>query len=141
MLFETKNLIPLIDYIPYEINATDNYTNEQREFSEEIIEQWSNFIKYGQPNSSRFENQWIPIGNISNGFIMHLKMNQSEVKQFEIPANVLFWTKTCLTVENNTGVDLDNQVLFYEISFAVFISTSVFLVSHSSFEEIIFVNQ
>jgi len=144
LLFEAKNLIPLVNYIPYEINATDTYTNEQIEFSQQLIEQWSNFIKYGQPNSTRFENQWIPIVNISNGFIMHLKMNESEIERFEIPSNVLFWTKTCLTKENNTVVDLNNPGLVYDISFVVFICTSLFVISYSisfSSDELILVNQ
>jgi hypothetical protein len=114
----------LINYIPYELNATDNYTNEQIEFSYEIIEKWSNFIKYGQPKSTKSENQWIPFGNTSNGLIMHLKMNRSEMKQFEIPSSVRFWMYNCL---NNTVSHSNNPASIDEISLTVFVCASLFV--------------
>jgi carboxylesterase type B len=123
LLFENKNssnnLIPLIKYSPYLSNTTSTYTNEQIEFSQQIIEQWTNFINYGQPNSTKFQNQWIPIHNISNGYIMNLKLNQSHMKQFQIPSNIQFWKNTCLTVGDNTSIDVNNQLLTYEISLFV----------------------
>ncbi|CAF3708847.1 unnamed protein product [Adineta steineri] len=126
LLFQTKKLIPLIQYTPYE---KMNYTNEQIEFSQQIIEQWSNFIKYGKPYSKKFQYQWKPFMNISNGTIMHLKLNQSEIKQFEIPSNILFWMNECLTVENNTIIDLNNQQLIDDISLTVFICTTLLVIS------------
>jgi carboxylesterase type B len=106
----------LINYIPYETNATDDYTNQQIEFSREIIEQWSNFINYGRPNSTKFENQWLPI---ADGNLMHLKLNQSQMKKFDIPSNVQFWMKTCLA---------HNQGLIVEISLTIFFCTTVFII-------------
>ena len=50
---------------------------------------------------------------------MHLKSNQSEIKQFEIPSNIQFWMNTC--------VDLDNQAAIYEISLTVFVCTGLFV--------------
>ncbi|CAF1248247.1 unnamed protein product [Rotaria sp. Silwood1] len=125
----SNDLIPLINYIPYEINSIENYTIEQIEFSELIIEQWSNFIKYGQPNSTKYKNQWLSIVNTSNGLIMHLKLNQSELKKFEIPINVQFWMNTCSKKDNSILVNLNDQATIDEISFTVFVCTiSLFLV-------------
>jgi len=125
LLFEkenfSNNLIPLINYSSYK---KLNYTNQEIEFSKQIIEQWSNFINYGQPNSTKFENQWISIDNMSNGYIMNLKLNQSHMKKFQIPSNVQFWSNTC---ENNTIDDLINQALFFEITLTVSFCTSLFL--------------
>ncbi|CAF4942982.1 unnamed protein product, partial [Rotaria socialis] len=106
LLFEktnsTNKLIPLINYILYDQNATHSYTDEQIAFSELMIEQWSNFIKTGQPNSkTKFENPWIPIVNISDGLVMHFTMHQNEMKKFEIPLSVQFWMNTCSTIETS----------------------------------------
>ncbi|CAF0863323.1 unnamed protein product [Rotaria sp. Silwood1] len=125
----SNDLIPLINYIPYEINSIENYTIEQIEFSELIIEQWSNFIKYGQPNSTKYKNQWLSIVNTSNGLIMDLKLNQSELKKFEIPINVQFWMNTCSKKDNSILVNLNDQASIDEISFTIFVCTiSLFLV-------------
>ncbi|CAF1277864.1 unnamed protein product [Rotaria magnacalcarata] len=134
LLFEktnsTNKLIPLINYTPYDQNATDSYTNEQIAFSELMIEQWSNFIKNGQPNSkTKFENPWIPLVNISNGLIMHFNMNQNEMKKFEIPLSVQFWMNTCSTIETSKSIDLNDQASTDEISFTLFSFTSLFVLS------------
>ncbi|CAF5125058.1 unnamed protein product, partial [Rotaria magnacalcarata] len=126
----TNKLIPLINYTPYDQNATDSYTNEQIAFSELMIEQWSNFIKNGQPNSkTKFENPWIPLVNISNGLIMHFNMNQNEMKKFEIPLSVQFWMNTCSTIETSKSIDLNDQASTDEISFTLFSFTSLFVLS------------
>lgn len=89
------------------------YSDEQIEFSREIVEQWSNFINYGQPNSS--DRSW---SSISEGELMQLKAPKSEMKSFEIPSNVQFWMKTCPRTD-------EHQVSFEEISWTLFFCTSL----------------
>lgn len=124
----SNDLIPLINYTSHENNPIDRYTKEQIEFSQSMIEQWSNFIKYGQPNSTLFESHWIPIVNISNGLVMHFKINQSQMKKFQIPPNVQFWMNTCSTVNIFKNIDLNNQASICEISFTVIVFTGLFVV-------------
>jgi len=104
-------------------NLTHSYTDEQIQFSKQLIEQWSNFIKYGRPISSKFKNKWPPISNISTAFVMHLQVNQSEIKKLSIPSGVLFWKNECsINNENDTKIDQkNNQASIYKISLTIFI--------------------
>lgn len=108
-----------MNYSTYPKNLINNYSNEQIEFSQEILEQWTNFINYGQPNSTKYQNQWISMNNIANGYLMHLKLNGSSMKKFQIPSNIQFWMNTCITLENNEAF------FIYEISLTVFFLYSV----------------
>jgi len=125
----THNISPLISYVRYESNSTINsnsthiYTNEQIQFSRQLIEQWSNFIKYGRPTSSIFKNDWPPINNISTALVMHLQVNRSEIIKLNIPSSVQFWKNECPTKnENHTKIALKtNQASISKISITVFI--------------------
>ena len=144
---KTNDVTPLFNYVTYTANATNNYSKKQIEFSQQMIEQWSNFIKYGQPNSTRFQNQWIPFVNISNGSIMHLKLNQSEMKPFEIPANVQFWMNTCSATDTSSMIYDNDQITIEEIEWIVVACTGLFFaffVSYStmqSFDNVVIENQ
>lgn len=124
------NIVPLIKYVRYELNATTNidsphsYTDEQIQFSRQLIEQWSNFIKFGQPKSSQFKNQWKSINNLSNAFVMHLQVNQSEVKQLTIPSSVLFWKNKCPI--DNEIIDKSNQGIIHKITLTIILWSLLF---------------
>ena len=110
LLAENQNtnnsIIPLISYTRYESNTTINqnltysYTYEQIQFSKELIERWSNFMKYGRPTSRLFKEEWPPISNLSTAYIMHLQINQSEINKLIIPSEVLFWKNQCPSKTN-----------------------------------------
>ncbi|CAF0725477.1 unnamed protein product [Rotaria sordida] len=118
----THNIIPLIKYVRYLSNTTINhnithlYTNEQIQFSKQVLEQWSNFIRYGRPISSRFKNEWPPISNMSTASMMHLKVNQSEIKKLTIPSTVQFWRNECSAKTENhiTIIKKNNQASIIE---------------------------
>ena len=121
LLFEKnstwENIIPLIHYNRNLLkNSMEIYSDEQIEFSREIIEQWSNFINYGQPNSSNYVDQ--PWSSISEGEFMQLKAPRSEMKSFEIPSNIQLWMKTCPRTD-------EHQVFNEEISWTLFFCTSL----------------
>lgn len=61
------------------------------------------------------------MNNVSNGYIMHLKLNQSSIEKFQIPSTVQFWMNPCLTIENN-------EALIYDISVTVFFCITLFVV-------------
>ncbi len=123
------NTVSLINYVRYESNTTNNsnlthvYTNEQIQFSKQLIQHWSNFIKFGRPKSSVFKNKWPPVSNMSTASIMHLQVNQSEIKKLKIPSGVLFWTNNCsINNENSTKIaQKSNQASIYKISLTIFI--------------------
>lgn len=122
----TNNFVSLISYVRYESNETINanithsYTSEQMEFSRQLIEQWSNFIKYGRPISTKFGNDWPPLTNLSNAMIMQLQVNKSEIIPLEIPAGVLFWKQECPST-----VDNRNRARISSISLTIFIYSLV----------------
>jgi hypothetical protein len=124
------NIIPLIKYVRYESNTTikqnltHSYTNEQIEFSKQLIEQWSNFIKNGRPTSLRFKNEWLPISNMSTASVMHLQVNQSEIKKLSIPSGVLFWKTDC-PIKNEIA-QKRNQAIIYQISLTIFLCSLLF---------------
>jgi hypothetical protein len=106
-------------------NLIHTYTNEQVQFSKQLIEQWSNFIKYGRPTSLRFSNEWIPITNISTASIMHLQVNRSGIEKLNIPSGVKFWMTECecLTKDN---IRKSNEASIYKISLTIFIWSLLF---------------
>jgi len=130
----THNISPLISYVRYESNTTTHpnlthiYTNEEIQFSRQLIEQWSNFIKSGRPTSSIFKNHWPPISNISTALVMHLQVNRSELKELIIPPGVLFWKSECpIKQENLTEIfQKDNQGTISKISLTIFFCSLVF---------------
>ncbi|CAF1272806.1 unnamed protein product [Rotaria sp. Silwood1] len=133
LLYELNNfnqtIIPLIKYIRYLSNTTINrnlthmYTNEQIQFSKQLIEQWSNFIKYGRPISSKFKDEWPPVSNISTASIMHLQVNRSEIKKLTIPSSVQFWKDECSRKTENyiTIIEKSSQASIVQISSIIFI--------------------
>ena len=126
LFFEKNNFThyirPLIEYSRYLSNTTHTYTNEQIQFSKQLIEQWSNFIKYGQPTSSVFKNEWPSISNISTASIMHLQINGSHIKRLSIPPSVQFWRKECSTKNRiHTKIIQKNiQTSIHKISITIF---------------------
>lgn len=124
LLFENHSsddhLLPLIHYNRHLLkNTTEIYTEEQMKFTRDILEQWSNFINYGQPNSSKYDQQWL---SISHGWLMQLQIPRSVMKPFAIPSNVQFWMKTC----SNTTLE-QSQSIYDEISWILYFSTSLCL--------------
>lgn len=117
-----ESFVSLIQYIRYEFNASietdliNKYTPEQIQFSRQLIEQWSNFIKYGRPISSKFGNDWPPVSNLSTAMIMQLQVNESEIKRLEMPAGVAFWKQEC----PQTIAPKDNQGRISTVSLTVF---------------------
>ena len=69
-----------IDYHRYPSNTTDEYSIEQMEFSEELIERWSKFIHSGQGWKS-----------MNEGWMIHIQLNQTQLKPFHLPDHVQFW--------------------------------------------------
>ena len=117
-----ENLLPLIHYNRNFLKfSTEIYSNEQMEFTRDILEQWSNFINYGQPNSSKYAQQW---SSISHGSFMRIQMPRNEMKQFSIPSNVQFWMKTC---PNTTDQPPPPPATFGEISLIIYFCTSLCL--------------
>ncbi|CAF0755727.1 unnamed protein product [Adineta steineri] len=137
----TLNLSPLIHYVRYESNTTGNpnltytYTNEQIQFSKQLIEQWSNFIKFGRPTSSIINYDWPPITNISTAIVMHLQVNRSEIKKLNIPLTVQFWKNECSTEKNEIHFK-SNQAFIFRISLKIFIYS---LLSHEVLSSIQFI--
>ncbi|CAF1061908.1 unnamed protein product [Adineta ricciae] len=141
----TLHLSPLIEYVRYgpnmttDYNFTHMYTKEHIEFSKQLIEQWSNFIKTGQPTSPKSRLQWPPITNNSIGLFMHLQVNQSEVKQLVIPPSVEFWKNKCPDEKtpsprtNSMNNDAFTTDITWEIVFGCFIFSMV-LYSINSFQ-------
>jgi Carboxylesterase family len=83
-------------------NALDHvYTMDQVQFSRQLIEQWSNFIKFGQPTSSIIGDRWSPMTQMSTASFMHLQANRSEMKRFNIPSTVKFWLNQCTMTKVN----------------------------------------
>ncbi|UJR37853.1 hypothetical protein I4U23_030543 [Adineta vaga] len=130
----TLNSFPLIEYVRYGLNQSLNlnpiqpYTEEEKKFSKQLIEQWSNFIKIGQPISSTFQDPWLPIGNISTASVMHLKVNQSQMKKLIIPSTVQFWKNKCPSenIHSKETNLIDNDGLIFEISWEIFVG-SIFI--------------
>jgi hypothetical protein len=130
----THNIIPFIKYIRYELNTTVNpnvthvYTDEQIQFSRQLVEQWSSFVKYGQPRSSVFKNKWPPISNMSTASVMHLQVNRSEVTKLSVPISVQFWKNECSKTDENhpTTARKSNQSSVYQISYTLFICSLLF---------------
>ncbi|CAF2707038.1 unnamed protein product [Rotaria sp. Silwood2] len=124
-------IISLIKYVRYLSNTTINrnvthmYTDEQIQFSKQLIEQWSSFIKYGRPMSSIFKDEWPPISNISTAYMMHLQVNRSEIKKLTIPSSVQFWRNECSTKTENyiTIIEKRNKASIFRISLIIFISS------------------
>lgn len=138
VLYEKNNTIygltPLIEYIRYEINTsstfnqTHTYTDEEILFSKQTVQHWSNFIKYGRPNSSILKQEWPPVSHISTASIMHLQVNRSEVEKLRIPAGVLFWRQECpINDENSMEITRKNSRGFVEeISLTIFFCSLLF---------------
>ena len=101
----TVNHTPLIQYVTYPSRMSTGYTPEELQFTGEMIEQWSNFVKYGQPNSTRFADRW---RSLSDGLFMHFRLNQSELQPFRIPSSVQFWNNACPT--ETPRLDLTNEI-------------------------------
>ena len=99
----THNLTSWIKFMRYGSNITTNthvthvYTPQEIQFSKQLIEQWSNFIKDGRPSSMLFQDRWQPIRNLSSGTIMHLRVNHSVIEQFTVSPTVQFWLSECPT--------------------------------------------
>jgi hypothetical protein len=74
---------------------------DQVQFSRQLIEQWSNFIKFGQPTSSIIGDRWSPMTQMSTASFMHLQANRSEMKRFNIPSTVKFWLNQCTMTKVN----------------------------------------
>ena len=89
---KTGNQTPLIQYLTDPSRSSDGYSKDELQFSAEMIEQWTNFVKYGQPNSTRFADRW---RSMSNGSLMHLKLNASAIEPFLVPSSVQFWQTSC----------------------------------------------
>ena len=112
ILYERNNsihaLTPLIEYIRYEsnttmtVNLTHTYTDEEVLFSKQLIQHWSNFIKYGRPISSISKQDWPTAGSSSTASIMHLQVNGSRIEQLRIPPGVLFWKNDCSINDENS---------------------------------------
>jgi len=64
---------------------------------------------------------------MSTASIMHLQVNQSEIKKLNIPSGVLFWTNKCLiNNENFTKIaQKNNQASIYKISLTIFICSLI----------------
>jgi hypothetical protein len=133
-IHSSHNITPLIKYVRYESNTTSDanlissYTDEQIQFSKQLIEYWSNFIKYGRPTSSIFKQEWPPINEMSTASVMHLQVNRSELKELIIPPGVLFWKSECpIKQENLTEIlQKDNQGTISKISLTIFFCSLVF---------------
>ena len=138
ILFAKNNSMPdftpLVKYVRYEYNITSDpnsalsYTVEQIQFSKQLIEHWSNFIKYGRPTSSIFKQEWPPVSNLSTASIMHLQVNRSEVIELSIPPGVSFWKNGCLSKnENSLKIDQTrNKGAILTISLTIFCSSLFF---------------
>ncbi|CAF4212144.1 unnamed protein product [Rotaria socialis] len=130
------NITPLIKYVRYTSNSVVDtsistfYSDEQIQFSKQLIEQWSNFIKYGQPKSSIVKDEWLSVSNMSTASIMHLKVNESKIQNLSIPSGIQFWRNQCsLKSENSTKIIQKNSVSsIHKISLIIFISS---LLSHA----------
>ena len=124
------NSTSLIKIIRYESNSTDNtntahvYTDEQIQFSKQLIEQWSSFIKDGRPRSSIFKHKWPPITNMSTASIMQLQVNRSKVEKLTVPKGVQFWKNICPI--NTKIARKNNQSSNYQISYTLFICSLLF---------------
>ncbi|CAF1503813.1 unnamed protein product [Rotaria magnacalcarata] len=129
------NITPLIKYVRYtsssvvDINISNFYSDEQIQFSKQLIEQWSNFIKYGQPKSSIIKGEWRSVSNMSTASIMHLKVNESKIRNLTLPSGIQFWRNQCSSkLENSTKIIQKNSVSsIHKISLIIFISS---LLSH-----------
>lgn len=99
--------------------------DEQIEFSELMIEQWSNFIKTGRPNSKKFGNQWRPTVDIVNGLIMHYRTNDSGMRKFKISPTVQFWMNTCASIETPKNINLNDEASNDDVSFTILIFASL----------------
>jgi carboxylesterase type B len=130
----SHNITPLIRYVRYEFNRTidsnltQDYTDEQIQFSKQLIQHWSNFIKYGRPKSSIFKYKWPPVSNISTASIMHLQANRSEIKQLTIPSGVLFWKSECPITKDNLTIiaQIVNQGTVLKLSLTIFFCSLLF---------------
>jgi hypothetical protein len=94
------------------------------QFSRQLIEQWSSFIKYGRPKSSIFKTEWPPIINMSTASIMHLQVNKSRIEKLNIPDGVLFWKNECPI--NNETAQKSNQAIICKISLTIFLCSLLF---------------
>lgn len=106
LINEQYNSTSLIKYIRFGSNGstntdvTYNYTQEEIKFSRLLIEQWSNFIKYGRPTSVMLKEQWPPVTNLESAAMMHFQINGTEVKPLIVPQGVKFWLNQCYTASN-----------------------------------------
>lgn len=121
------NATLLIKYARYSSNlttssiATNFYTDEEIQFSRQLMEQWSNFIKYGQPKSSTIQDEWPAITDMSTASIMNLKFDGSEVKKLIIPPGVKFWTDECPTEIDTNIIKSNNGSSLHNISLVMFV--------------------
>lgn len=62
--------------------------------------------------------------NLSDGYYMHFQVTESQMKKFQIPANIDFWSNTC-----PSDGDADEEELFYEFSLILLVCSSLLLFS------------
>lgn len=129
--------ISLVKHVKQETNSTQTlnkqtYTDEEKEFSRQLIEQWSNFIKYGQPASSRLNQTWSEANNLTDASIMHFQPGKSEVKPLEIPFTVQFWLNDCFVLSkampSSLGVRNNMASSIMILIFIEFIINKLFLI-------------
>ena len=102
ILYDSESLVKLVRYIrqeqsiPHSSTIKLPYTEEQKLFSRQLIEQWSSFIKDGEPKSSRLTEKWPPITDMATASVMILQLNGSHVKKLTIPSTVELWSNNCL---------------------------------------------
>lgn len=127
----THQLKSLIKYIRYELNGTTNasavhtYTDEQRRFSRQLIEQWSNFIKYGRPRSSLLKKKWPSVNDLDTASVMHLQVNASKVRKLTIPRTVQFWSSRCLATPT-ARIRQSNQLSTNQLSWILLFCSQFF---------------
>lgn len=65
------------------IEYRSNVSIEKLRFSEDFIDRWSKFIRFGHA--------W---KTLNDGWILNIEQNQSALERFQLPSTVDFWLKS-----------------------------------------------